>query len=463
MFLFLFACPVRAAVVEGLSYDLAIWPGQVDGQPIEAIKRVRIPNGALAVGSIASGDLGADGVAELLIGAAPGSEPTVRALRADGSRIFDFSAYDKRMVWGVKVAIGDLDGDGMNDIVTGTGPGVEGHLRIFTERGKAKLLPGGLYPAGRKSKVGINVAVGDVDGDGKADIVTAPASGSDGTVRVWKADGKQLATIKSFDDKNLNGVHVAVGDVDGDGKGDVIAAPAFGLPGKVKIWSGATFKLSGEFEAIGGNYLGGLRLAAADLNNDGKSEIIVTPATGERPRIRIFDGGGRSLNEFVAFDDAKYQGGADVTVGAFGDSFERQIVTLPLYGDAVRKPELKKYIVVSLTEQRLRAFERGRLVKSFLVSTGLEKTATPVGNFSITAKPYKVDYVRYLGPGNPGNYNFPQVPYNLRFAPHFYIHYAHWHNDFGRPKSHGCVNVDLASAKWVYDWAEVGTPITIER
>ena len=119
-------------------------------------------------------------------------------------------------------------------------------------------------------------------------------------------------------------------------------------------------------------------------------------------------------------------------------------------------------ISVDLSDQRLVAYENGRPVRSFLVATGLKKYPTPLGNFSVLAKPFKVLYKKIYGPGNPDNYDFGMVPYNLRIINSgVYIHYAPWRKKFGVRGSHGCVNVDLENAKWIYEWAGIGTPVVI--
>src|SRR5688500_18551553 len=79
------------------------------------------PDGSKA-GSVALGDLGDDGIQEVVVGASLGSGPTIRAMRMDGSDLFSFAAFDTGMHQGVTVAVGDLDGDGRGEIVTGTGP-----------------------------------------------------------------------------------------------------------------------------------------------------------------------------------------------------------------------------------------------------------------------------------------------------------------------------------------------------
>lgn len=120
-----------------------------------------------------------------------------------------------------------------------------------------------------------------------------------------------------------------------------------------------------------------------------------------------------------------------------------------------------KYIYISLKEQRLRAYENGRLVKTFLVSTGSYRFPTPPGNYSVLEKDPVVNYQWSYGKENPDNYDLGNVPYNLMFRPHMYIHYAYWHNNFGRRMSHGCINVSLPNIKWVYRWADEGIPVKV--
>lgn len=108
-------------------------------------------------------------------------------------------------------------------------------------------------------------------------------------------------------------------------------------------------------------------------------------------------------------------------------------------------------IVIDLSEQRIYAFEHGQLIRNELVSTGQAGMETPLGDFQI----YRFRATRDM-PGYDG------VPWVMYFYPDFAIHGADWHNDFGKPVSHGCVNLPVASAKWFYDFAVIGTPVHIQ-
>jgi hypothetical protein len=120
-----------------------------------------------------------------------------------------------------------------------------------------------------------------------------------------------------------------------------------------------------------------------------------------------------------------------------------------------------KHITINLTEQRLRAYENGRLVNTFLISSGKYGYWTKKGLHSVLLKAPVVHYAWSYSPGNPNNYDLGLVPYNLKIYPHTYIHYAYWHNNFGRPMSHGCVNVNLANIQWVYRWADERVPVLV--
>ncbi len=111
-------------------------------------------------------------------------------------------------------------------------------------------------------------------------------------------------------------------------------------------------------------------------------------------------------------------------------------------------------IVVSTENQRIYAYENGQMVRTHLVSTGLSDTPTVKGDYSVYVKYTATDM---SGPG----YYLPQVPYTMYFYQGYGIHGTYWHNAFGRPMSHGCVNLPTEEAQWFFNFAEVGTPVRV--
>lgn len=118
-----------------------------------------------------------------------------------------------------------------------------------------------------------------------------------------------------------------------------------------------------------------------------------------------------------------------------------------------------KHIYVDLSRQRVIAKEGDRVVYDFLVSTG-KWGRTPTGTFAIWTK---LRYTRMAG-GSVAlgtYYNLPNVPYTMYFYKGYGLHGTYWHNNFGVPMSHGCVNMKTPEAGLLFDWAPVGTPVTI--
>jgi LysM repeat protein len=113
-----------------------------------------------------------------------------------------------------------------------------------------------------------------------------------------------------------------------------------------------------------------------------------------------------------------------------------------------------KQIIVVLSQQSVYAFEDGQLLKSYVVSTGLPATPTVQGDYAIYLK---YDAQRMSGPG----YDLPGVPYVMYFYQGYGLHGTYWHNNFGHPMSHGCVNMHTDEALWLYQWAPIGTAVRV--
>jgi len=113
-----------------------------------------------------------------------------------------------------------------------------------------------------------------------------------------------------------------------------------------------------------------------------------------------------------------------------------------------------RWIDVDLTNQRVYAYEGDTIVNSFIVSTGTSRTPTVTGKFKV--------YIR-LRSGNmrgPG-YFLPDVPYIMYFKGNYGLHGTYWHNNFGTPMSHGCVNLSIDDAAWLYNWSYLGTVVNV--
>jgi hypothetical protein len=121
-------------------------------------------------------------------------------------------------------------------------------------------------------------------------------------------------------------------------------------------------------------------------------------------------------------------------------------------------PGVEKHIEIDLARQALTAYEAGKAVFSASVASGRLKSSTPVGEFRVERK----NPSRHMAnmAEEVGAYDLPGVPWVCFFEwTGVSLHGTYWHNNFGRPMSHGCVNLTHAAAKWLYRWTEPFVPV----
>ena len=254
--------------------------------------------------TVAQGDVNGDGVADLVTGTGAGVAPHVLVL--DGNTlavISSFYAYAEQFLGGVRVAAGDVDGNGKAEVVTGTGPGSAPNVCVFN--GTTGATQQSFYAYAPEYLGGINVAAGDVTGDGKADIITGSGVGVSPHVVVFdSATAQALYSFYAYLPQFKGGVNVGAGDVDGDGKADILTGAGPGGDPHVKVFSGADGSQKQSFDAFATGFNGGVSVASADLNQDGKADIIAGTQT-QSAQVKAFNATDLSvLDDFFAFQGA---------------------------------------------------------------------------------------------------------------------------------------------------------------
>ncbi|MEK6237293.1 MAG: hypothetical protein N2C14_21490 [Planctomycetales bacterium] len=242
---------------------------------------------------------------------------------------------------GVRVAVGDVNGDGQQDVITGSGSGagsgVVADVRVFSGVDGSLLRRIAPFDGFRG---GVFVASGDVNNDGRDDIIVSADAGAGPHVKVFSgADDSLLYSFYAFGAGFQGGARVASGDVNNDGFDDIIVGSGRGATSDVRVFSGETGMIMHRVVPYNA-FTGGVHVASGDLNNNGHDDIITGAGPGAGPHVRAFDGSNPATNlaSFLAFDsmfsggvrvgsaDVNNDGFADVITGA-GPGGEPQVRT----------------------------------------------------------------------------------------------------------------------------------------
>lgn len=412
-------------------------------------------------GFLAVGDINNDKKDEVIVGAGPGGGPRVRVFNSKGKCILDFMAFENDFRGGVDVAVGNVDGKGRAEIIASKATSGQAWVKVF--RGKKQVS--NFLALTSLHTGGVSVASGDVDGDRKDEIIVGSGLGSVSHVKVF--DGKGRVSDKifwPFENSYKGGVDVAVGNFDGGKAEEIVISKARFSNARLKVYKFDKEKtILGQFDAYPASHQEGANVETGDIDNDGKDEIIVG-ANGLTSEIRTFEAYGKRLKLSVNPYGNYISGGVKA---AFGKVLKNKkikktkgLVTIPgkKYYDGRNE---YKYIEISLANQRLYVYEQGRRIKEFLISSGIAKYPTPTGDFYVQSKVSLTRMRHEYGPDHPDNYDIPNVPNVLAFDGPYTIHGAFWHNNFGTPMSHGCVNISVPDSFWVFSWANLGDSVYV--
>ncbi len=283
--------------------------------------------------NVTSADIDGDGIAELIAESGAGADKpsVVRVLKSDGTTLVELAPFTAP--GRANVAAGDLNGDGRAELVVAPADNdMNALVKVYTYRADTKeMVATGIELTALGYDQAVAVAVADTDGSPASKLVTA----SHMVMSVWTIDaskgvGSWSASLMN-DFKILgrgNKVSLSAGDIDGDGRDELIAGDGAGVanasssnaPSGVMIFK-TDGAMAGNF-APAANFPNGMSVAAADLTGDGIAEVIVGSGVDQRTggrkssSVMIFDASGKLLNTITP--DASSQSGLNVTVGEMG-------------------------------------------------------------------------------------------------------------------------------------------------
>jgi hypothetical protein len=240
-----------------------------------------------------------------------------------GRILADFVAFEEAFTSGVFVATGDVTGDGVPDFVLSPDEGGGPRVRVFDGR-TFRNIADFFGIDDDKFRGGARATLGDLNGDGKADLIVSAGFG--GGPRVAGFDGQSLMTgqpqrlfsdFYAYEDALRNGAYISAGDLDGDGKAELVTGGGPGGGPRVRVFAPSMLmnnqiESNENFFAGDVNNRGGVRTTVKDLDGDGRAEVVTGSGIGGGSRVTIYHRapGSRDLSvlqEFDAYDN--YTGG----------------------------------------------------------------------------------------------------------------------------------------------------------
>ncbi len=252
----------------------------------------------------------------------------VKGMNAAGAvKATNFYAFDDGGGRGASVAAGFLDADTVPDVVVGSNPG-QTTVGVYwgDSGGSSSFTPFGSFNGE------VSVAIGDVLGDSAKEIISAAGPGGGPLVVVTDVAGNLLASFYAYNPSFGGGVSVAAADVDGDGRDEIVTGAGPGGGPHLRVFEGNGTANGPGFFAYAPNYFGGLNVAAGNVAGDAKAEIVTGTRPGGGPHVAIFTADGTKFGPgFYAYDPA-FNGGVSVAVGNANLAAGNEIVTGPYLG-----------------------------------------------------------------------------------------------------------------------------------
>lgn len=269
------------------------------------------------------------------VAADAGATPIVSLYSTSNTFLGAIRPFNSSYVGGVRVATADVNGDGYLDVVVGSGIGDPSRVQIWN--GKTRTLMFDVDPFDG-FEGGLFVATGDFNADGYGDIVVVPDVGGGPRVQTWS--GKTLTKLTpdffGIDAPGLmTGLRVSAGDINRDGHSDLVFVPGPGGGPRVSVFDGKTFgpnnlpgHLLNDFFVMDPNLGTGIYLTVGDVNGDGYGDVIASAGQGGGPRIQVISGmqlstgGLLPIADFYAGDPNNTSGVRVTTARMFGETQE---------------------------------------------------------------------------------------------------------------------------------------------
>lgn len=245
-----------------------------------------------------------------IVGAKPGQSPVISEYdSATGSLLASYMAYDSSFKGGVRVALADLNGDGVPDLIAAPGPGMAPIIKVFDGATGNLLSSFDAFAPGFLG--GVTVDAGNI-GEGRMGIIVGADAGAGPHVETFTLNGTLVDSFYAFSPSFRGGLSVALG-ISPLGQAEAIVGSGAGAAPSIKVFDLGTNSVIQTLSPYSPGYMGGLQVAAGDLNKDGTTDILVSPKNAPELHIQGYDG--KTGNLLENFNASGFDAGSSGTVG----------------------------------------------------------------------------------------------------------------------------------------------------
>lgn len=276
------------------------------------------------IGAI-SADVNGDYIDEIITIQSSGTKPALKVLTAAGKLLATKTVTTSKYANSYMLTNGDVDSDGLNEVILAANGKAPSQVVIYSYANSRLTQDKAFNPYAKTYAGGVTVALGDVDGDSKVEIVTAPNRGLVPEIGIFNNLGKREKKFNAYSSKDRNGVSVTLGDVNKDGVSEIITVPGKGSKSNVIIYTYKGKKLTSWY-AVSKSYRLGVTTRTIDIDADGTMEIVAMSLAGDQPGVYIYSWKGKLEKKFLALSK-KFKGGVQAEIKDINDDLTYEIVT----------------------------------------------------------------------------------------------------------------------------------------